>query len=497
MTALRKLAGQTAIYGVSSILGRLFNYLLVPLHTRVFAEDAFGEITQLYAMVAVLMVTLTYGMETAFFRFAGAEPTPEGKRRVFSTAFISILVTTSLFLLAVLTHVGGIAQALHFESNPQYITYFALIVGLDVLSTVPFARLRLLNKAGSFVLVNLGSIGLYILLNVFFLLYCPAVLENNSLPGSGFIEGWYNPEFGIGYVFVANIISSAFKFLLLTPGLRDALAGWHKSVARRLFPYAVPLLFLSLAGIINEAFDRVFFVRLSILPEEEAKAQLGIYGACYKVAMLLSIGIQAYRFAAEPFIFNLGKRESESTQAVVMKYYAIVAALITLGLLCFLDIAMLMVGEAMREGRGVVPILLLAYVCFGVVFNLSFWFKLNDKTLYGTLIAAVGALLTVVLNIWLIPIYSYYGCAIATLAAYVGMMLLSYYLGQRHHPIDYPLKEIFLYFGAAALLYVLHYLLDLSGGWQFLSGGIAVALYLGLVLRREGGTDLLNKFKNG
>ncbi len=497
MAALRKLAGQTAIYGVSSILGRLLNYLLVPLHTRVFAEGEFGIITEMYAYVAVFLVTLTYGMETAFFRFASAESSPEGKRKVFSTAFLSILITTALFLLVVLSNVEGFAAALNYEQSPEYIAYFALIIGLDVLSTVPFARLRLLNKAGSFVLVNLGSIGLYIALNLLFLLYCPAVMEHDTLPGAGFIRSWYNPEFGIGYVFIANLISSVFKLLLLSPALRDARAGWHKEVARKLFPYALPLLFLSLAGIVNETFDRMAFMHLSPLNEELARAELGIYGACYKVAMLLSIGIQAYRFAAEPFIFSLTKSESESAQAAVMKYYAITASLLTLGLLCFLDLAMLMIGESMREGRAVVPILLLAYICFGVVFNLSFWFKLNDKTVYGMLIAGLGALITVGLNVWLIPLYSYYGCALATLAAYAGMMVLSYWLGQRHHPINYPLREIFMYFGAAALLYAVHFLLGLSNGWQYLSGSIAVALYLMLIIKQENALVLLKNLKNG
>lgn len=485
MNPLKKLAGQTAVYGVSSIAGRLLNYLLVPLHTRVFGAGEFGAITELYGMVAFLIVFLTYGMETAFFRFGGAAAPGAERSRVFSTAFISVLLTTGVFLILTLSNVAGIADALHYEDNPDYILYFGIIVGLDVLTTIPFARLRLLNKPAAFVAVNLGSIGLYILLNLFFLMWCPAVLENEALPGHAWVASFYNPDFGIGYVFVANLISSGFKFVLLTPWMRDVFYGFHKNVARKLYPYALPLLFLGLAGIVNETFDRVFFLRLSPLPETEARAQLGIYGACYKVAMLLSIGIQAYRFAAEPFIFSLAKKESENTRAEVMKYYVIAASFITLTLLCFLDLAMLMVGEELREGQDVVPILLVAYFCFGAVFNLSFWYKLNDKTRYGALIAFAGAAVTVAGNVLLIPHFSYYGCALATLAAYLTMMLLSYYLGQKHNPIAYNLRDIAIYAGAAAVLYGAHRLIGFETPLKYLSGAVAVAAFLGLVLHKE------------
>lgn len=485
MNPLKKLAGQTAVYGVSSIAGRLLNYLLVPLHTRVFGAGEFGAITELYGMVAFLIVLLTYGMETAFFRFGGAAAPGAERSKVFSTAFISVLFTTSVFLLLTLTNVSGIADALHYEDNPDYILYFGIIVGLDVLTTIPFARLRLLNKPVAFVAVNLGSIGLYILLNVFFLMWCPAVLENEALPGHAWVAAFYNPDFGIGYVFVANLISSGFKFALLTPWMRDVFFGFHKNVARKLYPYALPLLFLGLAGIVNETFDRVFFIRLSPLPETDARAQLGIYGACYKVAMLLSIGIQAYRFAAEPFIFSLAKKESENTRAEVMKYYVIAASFITLTLLCFLDLAMLMVGEELREGQDVVPILLVAYFCFGAVFNLSFWYKLNDKTKYGALIAFAGAGVTVAGNALLIPHFSYYGCAWATLAAYFTMMVLSYYLGQKHNPIAYNMRDIAVYAGTAALLYGVHRLIGFESALKYLTGAAAVIAFAALVLSKE------------
>ncbi|MCA1750214.1 MAG: lipopolysaccharide biosynthesis protein [Cryomorphaceae bacterium] len=485
MNALKKLAGQTAVYGVSSIAGRLLNYLLVYLHTRVFVAGEFGAITELYGMVAFLVVMLTYGMETAFFRFGGAAKNPEDQSRVFSTAFISVLTTTGIFLILVLTNVSSIAEGLHYGSNPNYIVYFAVIVGLDVLTTIPFARLRLLNKAVVFVGVNLGSIGLYILLNLFLLMYCPAAMEDSSYPGSGLIRSFYNPEFGIGYVFVANLISSGFKFLLLSPWMRDVFKGFHVKVAKQLYPYALPLLFLGLAGIVNETFDRVFFIRLSPLPEEEARAQLGIYGACYKVAMLLSIGIQAYRYAAEPFIFSLAKKESDDTQAEVMKYYVIAAAFITLTLLCFLDVAMMMVGEELREGRDVVPILLLAYFCFGVVFNLSFWYKLTDKTRYGALIAFAGAAVTVVMNVLLIPHFSYYGCAWATLGAYAAMMLISYGLGQKHNPIPYQLRAFAFYILLAAALYAGHRLIGFESVLKYGTGALAVGTFAAVVWVRE------------
>ncbi len=486
MSALRKLAGQTAIYGVSSIIGRLVTFLLTPFYTRVFTQAQYGVVTELYALVAFLIVFLTYGMETAFFRFGSRAESEAERNRIFSTAFIAIITTSAVFITLVSLNLDSISSVLGYNDHPEYITYFTWIVALDAMVTIPLARLRLRNKPIVFAGVNLISIAVNIGLNLFFILYCPAAFTDPGALGHAFITTWYNPEFGIGYIFVANLMSSAVKFLLLAPWMAQIKYGFKMQVIRQLLPYALPLLLLGLAGIVNETFDRLFFTKLSGLPDELADEQLGVYGACYKVAMLLSIGIQAYRFAAEPFIFSLAdNKDRDKTQSDIMKYYFIVASFITLTLLCFLDLAVQLIGVNFREGMDVIPILLVAYLCFGAVFNLSFWYKLNDKTVYGMLIAIVGAIVTIVMNIILVPKIGYYGSAWATLGAYVAMLALSYYLGNKKYPVKYNLKEIGFYVFFAAGLYIVHFILNFDGIMKYISGAAAVIIYGTAVYKRK------------
>ncbi len=485
MSPLRKLAGQTAIYGVSSILGRVMTFLLTPLYTRVFMREEYGIVTELYAYVAFALVILTYGMETSFFRFGSRAESPSERSQIFSTSFLSVIFTTLVFVGAVTLNLGGIADALNYSDFPEYILYFSIIIAFDVLCTIPLARLRLLNKPIVFAGVNLSSVGLNIALNLFFIVYCPYAIKENAF-GSAFIKSFYDPSFGIGYIFVSNVASSAFKFVMLTPWMVDLRMGFHLKIYKKLLPYSLPLLFLGIGGIINETFDRAFFTELSGLSESVARMELAVYGACYKVAMLLSIGIQAYRFAAEPFIFSLFKdANQDQTQADIMKYYVISACFIALTLLCFLDVAMLLVGEDFREGMGVIPILLAAYICFGAVFNLSFWYKMKDKTIYGAVIAASGALVTIILNIILVPKMSYYGSAWATLAAFATMLIISYFLGKKHQPLPYDLRAIGKYVGLSLLLFAIFNSLDLTGFLKYAAGTIAVSIFVGFTIMSE------------
>jgi len=491
MASLRSLLGQTAIYGVSSIVGRVMNFfILTPFYTRIFNKVDYGAITELYAYVAFLLVILTYGMETAFFRFSSKDRS--NGQLIFSTAATSILVTSVLFIAFIYLSHQNIADLLGYSSNPEFILLFGWIVALDTFVTIPFARLRLQNKAIRFALVNLTSILVNIGLNLFFFLYCPMALEN----GVSWIEPFYNPSFGIGYVFISNLIASATKLILLLPTIAGIKAGFSPQVLKQLLPYAIPLLFLGLAGIINETFDRVAFEMLSGLPKEEAAAELGIYGACYKVAMLLSIGIQAYRFAAEPFIFSLSKgKKSEKVQADAMKYYFISALLICLTLICFQDISLLLIGEEFRVGAPVIPILLGAYLLYGAVFNLSFWYKLNDKTLYGAGIALAGAVVTLFLNVWLVPEISYYGSAIATLAAYALMTICSFILMRKYHPIPYDLKSIGIYLLVATLILLLFHLLALDGWLKYVVAAACVGLFALFAFTKEKKLILANDIR--
>ncbi len=486
MNPIRKLAGQTAIYGLSSIVGRVMNFFLTPLYTRVFSRAEYGAVTELYALVAFLVVLLTFGMETAFFRFASRAANLHDQNKVFSTGTLAICTTSIVFGILVYLNLDFISETLGYGEHPEYIAYFGWIVGLDALTAIPMARLRLHNKALPFAGINLLSISANIGLNLFFFLYCPKALADPGLPFHALISAHFDPAIGIGYIFIANLISSVLKFLFLLPWMGSIKFGFDLKLFKSLIRYALPLLFLGLAGIINETFDRLFFEPLSGLPPEEAAAQLGIYGACYKVAMLLSIGIQAYRFAAEPFVFSLKAGDkSDKTQADIMKWYFIVAIFITLSLLCFESLALTLIGEAFREGRGVIPILLLAYLCFGALFNLSFWYKLSDRTLYGMLIALSGAAITILINMVLVPRLGFYGSAYATLAAYLVMLVLSYYLGQKHHPIPYDKKSIVLLLAVAFGLFLIHRLLDLEGVAGYVSAALAVALYLLYVLKME------------
>ncbi|MEM9050724.1 MAG: oligosaccharide flippase family protein [Bacteroidota bacterium] len=473
MAALRNLLGQTAIYGVSSIVGRVMNFfILTPFYTRIFDKVEYGAITELYAYVAFLLVFLTYGMETAFFRFSSKEKSKA--HLIFSTAAISLLTTSCMFIgLIYLSH-QNIADFLGYSSSPEFIILFGWIVAIDTFVTLPFAQLRLQNKAVRFASINLVSIVVNITLNLFFFKYCPAAVEAEV----SWVESFYEPSFGIGYVFVANFIASLAKLLLLLPTIAGIKTGFSPRVFKQLLPYGLPLLFLGLAGIVNETFDRAAFESLSGLPPDEAAAELGIYGACYKVAMLLSIGIQAYRFAAEPFIFSLSKGEkSDKVQADAMKYYFISALLICLTLICFEDLSLLLIGEEFRVGAGVIPILLGAYLLYGAVFNLSFWYKLNDKTLYGAGIAFAGAAITIALNVWLVPKMSYYGSAIATLAAYAVMVVISFALMRKYHPIAYDLKSIGIYLTLAALMVVAFKFAALDGGLKYVAGFICVGVF--------------------
>jgi len=471
------------------------NFLLTPLYTREFLKEEYGIVTELYAYVAFLIVLLTYGMETAFFRFGSKCETESERNKVFSTAFISVLVTAAIFIAFISGATESVASLMGYQNNPEYILYFAWIIGLDAIVTIPLAKLRMANKPVNFALVNLASVFLNIGLNLFFILYCPYALINPEVLGSELIQEYYNPAIGIGYIFIANLASTILKFLLLLPAMADLKFGFDFGLWKRLMPYALPLLFLGLAGIINETFDRAFFGDISGLPKDEAARELGVYGACYKVAMLLSIGIQAYRFAAEPFIFSLAAdKNRDRSQAMIMKVYFIVACFIALVILCYLDVALLLIGEEFREGKWVIPILLLAYVFFGALFNLSFWYKLNDKTIYGAFIASAGALITILTNLILVPIYSYYGSAIATLLAYAVMAVLSFLLGQRRHPVPYDLKKIGAILLIAIVLYAPNYLIDLQGWAKYLVATVSVISFVIFVFAAE--KELFNKLKN-
>jgi O-antigen/teichoic acid export membrane protein len=453
LQSLKQLAGQTAIYGLSSILGRFLNYLLTPLYTYQFLAKEYGIVTEMYAYVAFLIVLLTFGMETAFFRFTSKEGNED---KTFSAASIPVISVSLLFLLLCLVFSQNIADLISYSNNPEFVSWFAIIISLDAISSIPMARLRNQNRAARFAWINLTSIGVNILLNLFFIAYCKVGFENNE--SNALIEFIYKPEIGVGYIFIANVISSSIRILLLSPEFLKIHFRVEWKDVRKMVLYSSPLLLAGLAGIANENIDRILlkYILLDDLGLDNTMAQIGIYGACYKVSILITLFVQAYRYAAEPFFFSKsGEEGAENTYAEMMRYFVLICLILYLALMMNLDWVMYFVGEEYRVGAKIVPVLLLANIMLGVYYNLSVWYKLTDKTRYAAYIAVFGAGVTLLANFILIPKIGYMGSAWATLMCYSTMVIISAYLGKKNFPISYPWKKLLAYLGLTLALILL------------------------------------------
>jgi len=404
----------------------------------------------------MLMVVFSYRLETAFFRF-GTEK--ENRESAFSTALVSILSSTLLFVGLMLFFSEFITtNILNYSADVSiYVSMFALVLGFDVLAEIPFARLRLESRPFRFASIKLTNIGLNVGLNLFFILLCPWILEQGSETfGYSIVEKYYNTDFGVGYIFLSNLIASAFTIILLLPEFLRTTWLFDKKLWKRMFLYSSPLILAGLAGIVNEVLDRQLLKYFLPGSSDENLAQIGIYGACYKLAMLLSLFTQAFRYAAEPFFFSQAKnKDAKLLYAEVGKYFAIFGLLGFLVITLYIDIFQYFVGEEYRIGLTIVPILLLANLFLGLYYNLSIWYKLTDKTLYGGYIMSIGALITVVLNVLFIPTYGYMASACATLICYFSVTAISYYYGQKYYPINYDLKRIFGYTAIAVSLYLI------------------------------------------
>ncbi|MFQ3332215.1 MAG: O-antigen/teichoic acid export membrane protein [Thalassomonas sp.] len=423
MNPLKKLVSQTAIYGLSSVIGRLLNYLLVPLYTRYFLPAEYGVVTELYAYVAFLVIVLTYGLETAFFRFSKKN---NDIKVVYSTALISLIVSSVIFVVLMFVCSSSIASWMGYAGHTEYIEWFAIIIALDAVASISFARLREQERAIRFVFVRLVNIFINIGLNLYFIVY---------------------QEFGIEYIFIANLIASIVTLVLLFPEMINSSWRFDKVLWKKMMIYALPLLIAGLAGMTNETIDRILLKHL--LPNTEiAASELGLYGAFYKLSIIMTLFIQTFRFAAEPFFFAQEKEGgSRKIYADVMKYFTIIMAVIFLGVTIFYDIIKGFLGSEYHDERGflVVSILLLANLFLGIYYNLSIWYKLTEKTKYGAYLSVFGAIITLALNFMLIPIIGFVGSAWATLVCYFSMTVTSYYLGKRHFPIPYQVGRIGLY----------------------------------------------------
>ncbi len=449
MNPLKKLASQTAIYGLPTIVGRLLNYLLTPLYTYNYAPGEFGVNTTAYAYVSFLLVFLTYGMETTLFRFSQTET---DKAKVYTTSLLSLFFTSVLFIISASFFSVNIADAVKFTGHPEYVVWFAIIIGTDAFTAIPFAKLREQGKAKRFATIKAISIGVNIGLNLFFILFCKHVYDSPNSIFKPFVDYVYSPKIGIGYIFISNLMASLITLVLLTPEIVRVRYVFDSKLWKLMMRYSLPLLVAGLAGMVNETLDRILLSHL--LPKETAMIQTGIYGACYKISIIMTIFVQTFRFAAEPFFFNHSKeKDSKKTYAEVMNYFVIVCTLIFLGTMMNIDWIQYFVGAKFREGLAVVPILLLANMFLGIFFNQSIWYKLTGQTHYGALLTIFGAIITVVLNIYWIPRIGYMGSAWATLICYASMMVASYFLGNKHYNVNYDLKRVLGYIALSVFLY--------------------------------------------
>jgi O-antigen/teichoic acid export membrane protein len=484
MNPLKKLASQTAIYGLPTIVGRLLNYLLNPLYAYSFSTTQMGVVTSAYAYVSFLLIFLTYGMETALFKFSQSE---DDKQKVYTTSLISLIVSSFLFIVLGWFFSSSIAEGITFKGHPEYVIWFATIIGTDALTAIPFAKLREQGKAKRFALLKTVNIIINIGLNLFFILFCKRVYDAPASSYKPFVEMVYNPAIGVGYIFISNLAASLITLLLLSPEILKIKFVFDTVIWKRMMRYALPLLIAGLAGMVNETLDRVLLTHL-IPNEQEALSQAGIYGSCYKVSIIMTIFIQTFRFAAEPFFFSHSKeKDSRKTYADIMKYFVIVCSLIFLGTMMNIQWIQYFAGTAaFRTGIKVVPILLLANMFLGIFWNQSIWYKLTGQTKYGALLTIFGATITIVLNIYWIPRIGYMGCAWATLICYASMMVASYFLGNKHYPVNYDLKRIFSYLGLSLTLYFIsNYIKTESVGINLLFNNILLVGFCVVVWKMD------------
>lgn len=451
MAGLKSLAKDTAIYGLSSIIGRFLNYLLVPLYTAKLsaASGGYGIITNVYAYTALLMVILTYGMETTFFRFANKEG--ENADKVYSTTLISVGFTSLMFVLLVLIFIDPIAAGMGYADHKSYIWVMAITVAIDAFQCIPFAYLRYKKRPIKFAALKLLNIFMSIALNLVFFLVLPALYNGSD---GGFVSTVYSPTVGAGYAFYINLFCSASLTLFFLKELTCVRYVFDKQLMSRMMNYSWPILVLGIAGILNQTADKILFPY--IYKGADAHSQLGIYGAASKIAMIMAMITQAFRYAYEPFVFGKAKdKDNRETYAKAMKYFIVFTLLAFLCVVGYMDVLKHLIGRDYWEGLRVVPIVMAAEIMMGIYFNLSFWYKLIDKTIWGAWFSGAGCLVLILCNVIFVPRYGYIACAWAGFAGYGTAMVLSYVVGQRKYPINYPLRDIEIYVVAALLLFII------------------------------------------
>lgn len=449
MAGLKSLAKDTVIYGMSSIVGRFLNYMLVPLYTAVLpvASGGYGVVTNLYAWTALMLVLLTFGMETGFFRFANKSD--EDPVKVYANSLIAVGGVSLMFVLIGMTLLQPISHLLEYDNYTNLVAMLLVIVALDSFQCIPFAYLRYKKRPLKFVGIKLLSIVLNIALNLFFLLLCPWL--NKHFPET--ISWFYDSDYLVGYIFVANLITSALQILFFLPELRGFAYRVDRKLLRRMVSYSLPILIFGLVGVLNQTIDKMIYPFL-FADRQEGLVQLGIYSACSKIALVMAMFTQAFRYAYEPFVFGKDREgDNRKMYAAAMKYFLIVSLLAFLGVMFYLDLLRYFVGKGYWQGLGVVVVVMVAEIFKGVYFNLSIWYKLVDETRWGAYFSLMGCGIIIALNVVLVPKYGYMASAWASVVGYAVITFFSYWMGQRKYPIQYDLKSIGMYVLIAAVLY--------------------------------------------
>lgn len=489
MAGIKSLAKDTAIYGLSSMLGKFLNWCLVPFYTYTLkASGEYGVVTELYSWTALVIILLTYGMETGFFRFANKEEhKPE---QVYSTTLCSLAFTSVLFLILGLSFLGPITRGMGFENHPEFVGMMIFIVSLDAFTSIPFAYLRYQNRAWRFAGIKLLMIFTNIVFNLFFLLLCPKIYAVHP----EWISWFFQPDYGVGYIFISNVFSSVLAFILLMPSFIHVKVDFNKALLQKMLRYSLPLLVLGIAGIMNQDFDKIIFKYL-FADREMAQSQLGIYGACYKIAIIMMMFTQAFRYAYEPYVFAKNRSEdNKKAYSEAMKYYIIFGLFIFLAVMFYIDIIKYIISSKYHEGLAVVPIILICYLFQGIFFNLSLWYKLTDKTQWGAYITIFGCVLTVLGNVIFVPKYGYVAAAWTSFVCYLLMMLVSWALGQKFYPIKYEMKSALFYTCLTAVIYFVGMNLPIANQWlDWGAKTVLLLVYLGIVMKKDVPLAVLRK----
>lgn len=459
MSIYKKFAGQTLIYGLSTIFSRLFNFILTPIYTRVYAQGVYGVFTKMYSYASIINAVLAFGMETTFFRYLNKYE--DKKQEVYNNSFLVIGFIASLFLITGLIFTDFFAQFTVSSSNLEeitnqrkYVQYFIWILFVDAICIIPFAKLRADGKAFKYSLIKFLNIGVFVCLNLLFIFFIPFVIKNDFF-GAAWCATWFKSKW-VGYVFIANLVASVTTLVMLIPQFKALQLKFDSKLFNQMLAYSWPILVANLSFIVNENLDKILLSKY--LPPAIADIETGIYGAVGKLAIFISIFNTAFRLGAEPFFFSYAKNENaKHTYATILNYFVLALAVLFLALIANISWLKHFIDQKFWVGLPAVPFLLFGYVCLGIYMNLSVWYRLSDQTRYGLYISLVGAVFTIVMNIVLIPKYSYMASAWISMSAYFLIMVISYVLGQKHYPIPYNLKKIVIYLVSAIVLVLLSF----------------------------------------